>query len=131
MGATVLQSLSLKISDVKIINLQALLDGYRGQVLVDITKKNSEIERLSAFDLRDQLVKKFQNNVQELAEEYSQLLSTEQTVASAAELVAAIEQEARDLKIPKVKHIAGRIARMDPARGRQLLLLDLAQAARK
>lgn len=125
MGATVLQSLSLKISDVKIINIQALLDGYRGQVLVDITKRNSEIERLSALRLGDQLGKKFQDNVNELIGEYSQLLlSTGQTVASAAQLVAAIEQEARDLNIPKVKHIAGRIARLDGGRGRQLLSVD-------
>ena len=95
MGATVLQSLSLKISDVKIVNLQALLDGYRGQVLADITKRNSQIERLSAFRLGDQLSKEFQNNVNDLAAEYSQLLLfTGQTSASAAQLVAALEQEA-------------------------------------
>jgi len=122
MGATVLQSLSLKISDVKIVNLQALLDGYRGQVLADITKRNSQIERLSAFRLGDQLSKEFQNNVNDLAAEYSQLLLfTGQTSASAAQLVAALEQEASDLKISKVKLIAGRIARLDGARGRQLL----------
>jgi hypothetical protein len=122
MGATILQSLSLKISDVKIVNLQALLDGYRGQVLADITKRNSQIEQLSAFRLGDQLAKKFQNNVNELAEEYSQLLLfTGQTKTSAAQFVAAIEQEATDLKISKVKLISGRIARLDGARGRQLL----------
>ena len=122
MGATVLQSLSLKISDVKIVNLQALLDGYRGQVLADITKQNSQIERRSAFRLEDELSKKFENKVGELAEHYSQLLiSTRQTSESAAQLVSAIEPDANRLRISQVRLLAGRIARLDPDRGRQLL----------
>jgi len=64
----------------------------------------------AAFRLGDQLAKKFQNNVSELAEEYSQLLLfTGHTKTSAAQFVAAIEQEATDLKISKVKLISGEL----------------------
>jgi hypothetical protein len=120
--ATILQSLSLKVSDVKIINLQALIDGYRVQVLEDITKKNSQGERLQAFRLADQLCEKFRDNVDGIMEEYSQLLLyTGQTTESATQLVGAIQQNARDLNISTIKLIAGRIARLDHERAKQLL----------
>ncbi len=72
MQATILQSLSLKISEVKIVNLQALMDNYRTQVLEDITKKNSQIERLNAFNIADQLSDKFRDDEKGIMEEYSQ-----------------------------------------------------------
>jgi hypothetical protein len=122
MQATILQSLSLKISEVKIINLQALIETYRTQVLEDITKKNSQTERLRALRLGDQLSAKFRYDSDGLMEEYSQLLlSTGQTPQSAAQLVGAIEQNANALNISKVKLIAGSIARLDHGRGEQLL----------
>jgi hypothetical protein len=122
MQATILQSLSLKISEVKIINLQALIDSYRTQVLEDITKKNSQRERLHAFHLADQLCQKFKDDVNGITEEYSQLLlATGQTQDSATQLVGTIEQNAKSLNISKVKLIAGSIARLDQARAKQLL----------
>jgi hypothetical protein len=122
MQATILQSLSLKISEVKIVNIQALMDNYRAQVLEDITKKNSQIERLNAFDIADRLSEKFRDDENGIMEEYSQLLLyTGQTAESAAHLIGATEKAAHDLNTSKVKLIAGRIARLDRPRAKQLL----------
>jgi hypothetical protein len=122
MGSTILQSLSLKISDVKIINLQTLLDGYRGSVLADITRKNSEDEKLFAYRLSDKLAEKFKGRESDLFGEYSQLLLlTGQTAASAAQIISATENEVSALRISRVKHIAAKIVRLDPLRAKQLL----------
>jgi hypothetical protein len=119
-GTTVLQSLALKIADVKIVNLQGLLDDYRRQVLEDITKRNSRIERREAFLLADRLEKLFLGREEELRTHYCQLLFFT-LPDSAAEVQAKIEQDALTLVIAKFKLIALRIAIMDADRARQIL----------
>jgi hypothetical protein len=122
MQATILQSLSFKFSDVQIINLQSLIANYRAQVLEDITKKNSELERLAAFRIADRLSEKFIHDEDGLLEEYSQLLLyTGQSAESVAAVIAETEANANNLNISKIKLIAGRIARLDRARAKQLL----------
>ncbi len=49
-----------------------LLASLRTQVLEDITKKNSQIERLNAFNIADQLSDKFRDDEKGIMEEYSQ-----------------------------------------------------------
>ena len=123
MGATVLQSLSLKISDVKVVNLEALLDGYRRQVLADIAKKNSENEQLAAYRLSDKLVKKFKNRVEELSVEYCQLFT--ESTESGMPLASVLESEATAKGIPTVNYIAAKIVRMNHIRARLLLQKEL------
>ncbi len=120
MGATIIQSLSLKISEIKIVNLQGLLDDYRRQVLEDITKRNSRIERRRAFLLGDQLVERFANHSDELRQEYCQILLF--TIPEDAEnMHQRIEKDATAMKIDSVKLIAIRLARTDSDRAKQLL----------
>lgn len=122
MQATILQSLSFKFSDVQVINLQALIANYRAQVLEDITKKNSESERLTAFRIADKLSAKFIGDERGIVEEYSTLLLyTGQSAESVTAVIAETETNANNLNISKVKLIAGRIARLDRARAKQLL----------
>ncbi len=121
MGATVLQSLSLKISDVKIVNLEALLNGYRGQVLADITKKNSEIEKLSAYRLGDRLAAKFKAKESELSGVYWELLIFNgQSSDSVAQIMNTLDKDVKTLGISRVNHVAARIVRLDIIRARQL-----------
>jgi hypothetical protein len=121
-GATILQSLSLKISDVKIINVEALLNGYRAQVLADITRRNSQNERLRALHLGDRLAQSFRDRAAELEGKYAQLLlSVGQTSDDVARMIAVINEESSSLHISKVELIAGKIARLDPARAQHLL----------
>jgi hypothetical protein len=121
-GITVLQSMSLRLWDSKIIDLQPLFDKYRAQVLADITGRNSRIERKTAFDLADKLFDKFQTRANELEHEFSQLLLvTLPDSNSVARQCEGIEQDSAKLNIPKVKVIATRIAIMDADRCRQIL----------
>jgi len=122
MAATVLQSLSLKIADVKIVNVQTLIENYRTQVLADILKKSAQREKLKAFHLGDRLSTKFRNKDRMLQEAYADLLTfSGRSVASIGQEIAHIQADATTLNISPVRLIAGRIVRLDSARARQLL----------
>jgi hypothetical protein len=125
MGVTVLQSLSLKVSEVKILNLEALLNSYRGQVLADITKRNARNERLRAMRLEDRLAEKFRNRGEELLGRYAALLLYKgQNAVDAAKVLAALHKEAQNLNIPEALLVAGRIVRLDPERAEHWMSRD-------
>jgi len=122
MAATIFQSLSLKISDVKIVNLQSLIDNYRAQVLADILKKSAEYESKKVMNLGDQLAKRFGGDLDTLRTEYTQLLVYGgQTLKLAGEELTKLEAEANGLKLSVPTLLAARIARIDRARAETLL----------
>ena len=122
MATTILQSLSLKISDVQIVNVQTLIENYRTQVVADILEKSAQMEKLRAFRLGDRLSKQFKNNGGMLQEAYADLLTfSGRPITSIGQEIADIQQDATILNISAVRLIAARIVRLDTGRAKQLL----------
>ena len=119
-AATIFQSLSLKIADIKIVNLQSLIDNYRPQVRADILKKSAEYESKKVMSLGDELSKKFE--VSTLRTEYAQLLMYGgKTLEVAGQELRKLESDARDSNLSRSTILAARIARIDRARAETLL----------
>lgn len=122
MAATIFQSLSLKISDIKIVNIQDLINNYRDQVLADILKKAAEHESKNVMRLGDRLYSKFYSDVNTLRTEYAQLLVYGgQSLEMAGQELTKLEADAVALKLSVPMLLAARIAKIDRARAESLL----------
>lgn len=119
---TFVQSLSFKIADHKLVDLQKPLENFRSKVLESIASKVADGERLRRMKLADLLCERFQGDVQELRVQYAHVMSTMGwDVGKVGKALTQLEHESIAANLPLDKVLAQKIAQVNIDRAQDLI----------
>lgn len=125
---TIMQSLTVKIADLKFIDLGQLLEGYRRTVLADISKCVLLETQRGELSLARQLNDKYGKLTQVLRDEYaSVMLIGGRTAADIGAELQALEKEAKASNLTFENILVQRLVKADMERARQLLKANVPQ----
>jgi hypothetical protein len=113
----ILQSLTLKIADLKFIDLGKLVDGLKGRVLEDIAKNSADQQRMVAMKAADQLFQRYGTNQSVLRNEFASIMAFagQTTIEVKTELVT-LETECQASGLSFSRALSRRIAQIDVQR---------------
>jgi|SRR5579862_178168 len=118
---TFIQSLSLKIADHKLLDLQKPLENFRSKVLEAISSKVADRERLRRMKVADLLCAKYHGDVQALREQYAHVMSTMGwDVGKIGKTLTQLEHESLAANLSLDKVLAQKIAQVNMERAQDL-----------
>ena len=118
----VVQNLTLRIGDIKFVDLGKFLDGFRSQVLENIAKKSAVGDRLSTMKVADDLWARYRYDLDKLRNEYAAIMtSMGRSLPEIHQELLQLEQETTAAKLSFGISLARRIAQVDLDRAKQLL----------
>ncbi len=119
---TFIQSFSLKIADVKLLDVQKILESFRIRVLTNISSDNAKRESLKRMRIADKLHAQLQNDVQALREQYAQVLAQAGIEPPRiAVLLTDSEHEAKAASLSLARILAQKITEINTERASDLI----------
>jgi len=110
----ILQSLTLKIGDRKIVDVSTIVENFRTTVLEDISRRAASSQRKFTSRTADRLFDAFRDKPAELRNEFVRVMTFgERDTAQVKAELAKIEEQADALKAPLEMLLAQRVAKAD------------------
>jgi hypothetical protein len=116
----ILQSFTIKFADYKFIDLGKLVEGFRGQVLADISAVSAAQKKTRALAVADLLVQTFKGRTTDLRNEYAGVMSYVDIVQIGKDL-DKLKEQASATGLSFELALARRIAQADVERAEQLV----------
>lgn len=118
----IVQSFSIKLGDYKPVDVGRLMDGFRRQVLTDISRVYADQRNHRAAAMADKLYRRFEKDIAGLREECAGVMSFGgRTIEQIAQELEQLEKDAAAAKLSFGLFLARRIANADIERAQQLV----------
>jgi len=118
----ILQSFTIKFADYRFIDLGALVEGFRRQVLADISAVSATQKQHRALAVADQVFQRYKSRPNALRDEYAGVMSfANRSLAEIGHELDQLMAEANAANLSFELTLARRIAQADIKRAEQLL----------
>jgi len=119
---TILQSLALKVADLKIVDLGSFVDKFKGQVLEDIRKNVAKAQLARAYRVVQGLERRYEGKVDELRNEYASVMAFGgRTSEQIHRELESLLQERKAAGLSLKRALAERIVQVDLEQAERLL----------
>ncbi len=119
---SIIQSFTLKVAEYKFVDFGKLVEGFRSQVLADISRVSADQERQRALAVADRIYQKYKNEPDALRNEYAGVMAFgNRTVEQIGQELTELKEEADKANLSFERTLARRIAQVDIKRAQQLV----------